>query len=458
MASRSSSGMGVMVALVIFILLSLALLLTTMLFYTKMEQARTDMENAEEDLRVFVDPKEREHEDIKYLKSQASKAGGRMSVVKYLLGEMQGVMSLVANNQNMTRNELIAQMERLGLSEDVSLLSSYSSISQDYDSEKERTALLNAQMNDVRNRMENEVTRREQLEQDHLAAISALQAEIDRIQNRANDYANRVNEAERSMDDRVAAIRDNYEQQISDFNVDIESERARVAQLTNDISALNDRLRGITHSSMDEAVLPDGFIQEFGERDTVYIDLGQEDHVVLGMTFEVYGNTTELKPDSMGNTPRGKATIEVTHVRDNISTARIIRSTPGRAVVEGDIIINAIYDKDKKYTCFVYGQFDLDGENGPSDLETEDVKSKITEWGGVLTDSFRGDIDYLVLGQQPERPTQPPANAQPWEIRKYISDTKIYDQYLDYLNQARSLSIPVLNQNRLFTLIGYYIP
>jgi len=456
MASRSSSSMGVMVALVIFILLSLGFLLSTMLAYTKMEQKRTELEKVQDDLKAYVDSRERERDDIKSLAREARNAN--KSVVGYLNDETRQMMRLVANNPDMNSAALENRMRSLGLAEGDIILSTLTQYMQDLNAEQDRTEQLENLLQTTRDRMEAEVTRREQLEQDHQAAIASLQAEIDRIQQRSDEYARRVGDAEQSMDNRVSDIRDRYEVQVTDLDTELDSERGKVAELTGAITELRDRIQGITLSDLDEAVLPDGHVRDFGERDTVYIDLGREDHVVLGMTFEIYGSTADLRKDSSGRVPAGKATIEVTRVSDTMSTARIIRTTSGRAVVAGDIIVNPIYDRNKQYTCFVFGQFDTDGEGGPSALETEDVVSRIQQWGGAIVDEFRGDVDYLVLGQAPTIPIEPPANAPPWRIRQYIAEKTFYKTYQDYLAQAGNLSIPVLNQNRLFTLIGYYAP
>ncbi|MBL1218733.1 MAG: hypothetical protein D8M59_14720 [Planctomycetes bacterium] len=448
--------MGVMVALVIFILLSLTLLLTTMLFYTKMEQARSTHEKAEADLQAFASPAQRESDEVRDLKNKAR--DNRVSVIRYLKEEMDQIAALAGGQGVMTRTELEASLGRYDVSSDQPAVARLRDLT-------DQVARLETQINDLSAQLDEanegrvaEVNRREQLEQDHRTAIADLQSEIGRIQSRADEYARRINEAEASMDDRVRSIRDNYETQVGGLNAELDAERTQVALLTRDINELRDRVESTRLDYVGENMRPDGHIQEFGERETVYIDLGRKDNIILGMTFEVYSDVSDLKPNSAGIIPRGKGTIEVTRIQDSIATARIIRTTPGRAIVEGDVIINAIYDKNKKYTCFVFGQFDMDGEGGPSDIETEDMKARIREWGGDILDEFKGDMDFLVLGQQPMMPVQPPANAAPHQIRKYIADRKFFDQYHEYLAKAESLSIPVMNQNRLFTLIGYFQP
>jgi len=290
------------------------------------------------------------------------------------------------------------------------------------------------------------IARRADLETSHQATIDALQEEIDRIQASADAYARQVAEAEESMEQRVERIRADQEDEADDLRNLLDAERTKVAQLTDLNRSLKERVNAVTISGRSEADLVDGRVARMLDSDEVFIDLGRKHNIVLGMTFDVYSNPT----------PPGKATIEVTRVDDATSRARVVRSTIGRAVVEGDILVNPVYDPDKEYSFYVFGDFDLDLEDGPSPQETDIVKARIREWGGTIRDEFTGDIDYLVLGMEPVEPSPLPPSPTGPQVRQYQQQKRLIDRYEALLEEARSLSIPVLNQNRLFTLIGYY--
>src|SRR5690606_6003448 len=91
----------------------------------------------------------------------------------------------------------------------------------------------------------------------------------------------------------------------------------------------------------------------------VYIDIGASEHVLLGMTFEVYDKSSGIVTDEFG-TLRGKATVEVVRVEAGSSLCRIVRRDNGSLIYEGDIIGNAVYDPNMTLRFHVYGEFDIE--------------------------------------------------------------------------------------------------
>ena len=454
MASRSNSGMGVLVALVIFIMLTITLLLLLMLFYTKADKEAQLRQTAEDAARDFIRQDERNRDDVNRLKSEAS--AKNMSVVMYQRDQMQTLMRDVAGNQNLSPARLRTQLEQLGLREGESLTGFVTTLGTQVSDRDDRVSSLERELAAAHTRLGEEVARREILQADQQATIASLQAEIERTTQRADRYQQQVEASEKDMQDRVRDIRNQLEAEIASLKEQLERREATIAELQDTVRALNSRIQQVTVSPDGDASQVDGHVVRLVGNDEVFIDLGGAHHLVLGMTFNVFGSVSETRPDAQGRIPDGKATIEVTRIGDATSTARVIRSTPGRAVVEGDIIVNPIYDRDKKYTFFLFGQFDLNGENGPSEFETEIVRSRIREWGGTLRDEFAGDMDFLVLGVEPVMPAQPRDNATGPEVLRYRRERQFYEDYNAYLDRAQRLSIPVLNQNRLMTLIGYY--
>jgi len=455
MASRSGGGMGVTVALVISIMLNLALVLLVMLMYTKKDQAEQNLTRALSEVNEFVRSGERELDEFKKMKTKAQAAN--KSVVAWQRDEFKAAMANATGNREMDRRGLEAVLSSEGL-ENSDLLAGFRNERGRADSSAAEAQSLREQLDISEQRLADFTAERDRMLADHRATIDSLNAEIGRIQKRADDYARRVEDAERDMDRRVADIRSDYEKQVTDATLQLEEAKSKIASQADSLQALRDKMQSLSGSGVNEGALADGQILEVLEDGSVFIDLGEQEHVVLGMRFEVYGDETETRPDATGAVPAGKATVEVTRVDATTSMARVIRSTRGRAVVKSDILVNPIYDRNKTYSFFVFGDFDLDGVNGPSELETETVKSLIKSWGGTITDEFRGDVDFLVLGVEPSKPGPLPPNPSPVLVRQHVEQTRGFNQYRDYIAQAGNISIPVLNQNRLFTLIGYYGP
>ncbi len=454
MASRSNSGMGVLVALVIFIMLTITLLLLLMLFYTKADKEAQARVLAESAARDFIRTEERTRDDIGRLKAEAMKDG--KSVVIYLRDQIQTIMRDVTGTPNLTPARLKTQLEQLGMAPGESLTGLVTTLRTQLKDSQDRIASLEGELNTAHIRLAEEVARNEQLHSDQQATFASLNAEIAATKERADRYQAQVEQSEKDMEHRVGKIRDDLEAQIASLHEKVAQSDATVAELRGTVTSLRSRLKETSISSVDEGQQNDGVIVRLVGSDEVFIDLGKQQHIVLGMTFNVYGSTAEMRPDSSGQIPPGKATIEVTRISETTSTARIIRSTPGRAVVEGDVIVNPVYDRNKQYTFYVFGLFDLDRENGPSERETEIVNSRIKEWGGSVREKFGGDIDFLVLGVEPTMPLPPRPEATSAEVIKYRRDRQFFEDYQSLLTQAGHLSIPVLNQNRLLTLIGYY--
>ena len=67
---------------------------------------------------------------------------------------------------------------------------------------------------------------------------------------------------------------------------------------------------------------------------------------------------------------------------------------------------------------------------------------------------LQGDVDFLVLGERPVLPPRPGNDAPLELVQEYIRLDRIVQRYDRLLEQARATSLPVLNENRLYTLLG----
>lgn len=225
-----------------------------------------------------------------------------------------------------------------------------------------------------------------------------------------------------------------------------------------------DRIRvGVTDPMIRHA---DGVVSGFGGKDIVYIDLGQGKHMVPGMTFEVYDKVRGLpKMDDplAQEQPAGKATIEVLRVLETTSECRVTRVQGGQQIIEGDPILNIVYDPNVQYGIVVYGKFDLDRNGVATENDSAVVRRMVTDWGGKLLDAkdnggkirLSVDTDFLVIGAEPVIPAftdeelNDPINVQKREDAKAEVAT-----YEEVIQQARDLHVPIMNQNRFLAFTG----
>ncbi len=243
----------------------------------------------------------------------------------------------------------------------------------------------------------------------------------------------------------------------------------QIADAGRNLRDAEDKLAGRRPDVANAAVRQaDGRIVRLPGNNICYINLGDGDQVTPGLTFEVYDKTTGIPPippnaTSDEDLPVGKASIEVTRVGATSSECRIVKTSPGAVLSEGDLIENLVYDPNTKYNFFVYGQFDLSNTGrttsqiGASSPDTQVIKRLITQWGGQITDKVNVDTDFVVLGKEPELTAYSQEElSQPLIADKAAKEKAALDQYQEVRQTAIDLHIPILNQNRFLYYIGYY--
>jgi hypothetical protein len=222
------------------------------------------------------------------------------------------------------------------------------------------------------------------------------------------------------------------------------------------IRSFEEQQRGSRFVGQNEYALIDGqVVASSAGEGTVTLNIGRKQRVVLGLPFTVYSQGTVIRLDEKtGDYPPGKATLEIVRVEENSSIARILREQKGNPVVKGDVIANPIYDPAKKYKFLVYGNFDPQRTGNASAFGANEVKAWIKDWGGETVDQLAGDVDFIVLGEKPQVPPQPSSSAPIEVINFNLDQQKFAQRYDELLKQATDTAIPVLNENRLRTLLG----
>jgi hypothetical protein len=258
-------------------------------------------------------------------------------------------------------------------------------------------------------------------------------------------------------------VKDSSGAEVTAAQTSVAQARAEVAKLMAQNTSLLAQIAKYRMDVKDSAVRQaDGAIIRVPSTTVCYINLGSGDHLPAGTTFEVYDKAEGvpgLGKDGLGenNMPIGKASIEVVRVGQNSSECRIVHLQPGATLAEGDIIANLVYDRNTTFNFFVYGNFDVDGNGIWTAQEADVVKSLVTRWGAKVVDKIAVNTDFAVLGQEPVVPVftkedlQDPVNVD--KLNRALASLKAYQ---DIVNQAATLHIPVMNQNRFMYYIGYY--
>lgn len=188
-------------------------------------------------------------------------------------------------------------------------------------------------------------------------------------------------------------------------------------------------------------------------QDVVYVSLGSQDHIKPGMTFSVYSRYRGVPADG-----KGKAMIEITQVFDATSEARVRSNTAADPIMEGDVIANPVYDRNRQFNFVVAGDFDLDFNGTIEDPAGKNVARMIESWGGKVVKTVDTRTDFVVLGAPPSPP--PPVTAAEADTAaehqaEYEARVKAFDAVKA---EAKALSIPVLTRTQFLYFIGQPVP
>jgi hypothetical protein len=295
---------------------------------------------------------------------------------------------------------------------------------------------------------------------DQLAAARAAdQAELQKVNDQYAARQSAIDDIKKLQDEDAKKAQDAAQAaqtQLAELNKQLDQAKA-------DATKAQTKLAGLHIDASNAAVRQaDGRIVRIPGSGICYINLGQGDHVTPGLTFEVYDKSEGVPGIPATATadeqlPQGKASIEITRVGTTSSECRIVRTSPGAVLTEGDVIANLVYDPNTKYNFFVYGKFDLAETGRPNDADAEVIKRLVTQWGGTVMDQVNVDTDFVVLGKEPELPSFSKEELdQPLNADKLAKAQAEVDKYHEIIQQARDLHIPVLNQNRFLYYVGYY--
>lgn len=450
MASRTSASVGMMVTLAIFSVLSLGLFVTTIVFFAKVQKLNNELKLKQADLDSALRSDERADrwEELKRL------AGNRSGVVRYLDNSLAETTQLVTGSRRDTPDALIEKIKG-ATADGTPLLRLLQDRSEQIESLTKQLTAAEASRLAAQDDLKASEGRVGKLEEAHRGTIAKLNEEIEGYRSGTERFRSGVEAAKQDMNSRVQKIQTTADSTIASLE-------GQVSSLESQLLIANDQLRRLrTERSQDtlkpafEGSLADGHIVGVSAPNRqVYLDLGRRDRLVLGLAFEVYSGGSAIKPGSDGEYPPGKASIEVIRIDEASSVARIVRENAGTPIINGDVVANAVYDPKKVYTFTVYGNFDTNEDGAVTPQELQDVRALIAQWNGRVTDDIGGDTDFLVLGTKPVLPPQPKPTDPVELIQRYLSLKQATQKYDELLEKAQQTGIPVLNQNRLYTLTG----
>ncbi len=453
MSGRGGASVGWLVTVTIMGVFSATFLITTIIFLGQLNGAKQTITQIEADQADYITSSERQMDDVSRYVSKARKE--RQSLVRYMIDSQQTIMQRVTGSRNDDAQALDDRLSSIPDAQSVSMLR----LVQNLRSEIDNLKTARDQADDARKAAEtkrDELTARVgQIEDDFNQRIVSLEAQINQNQRDVQTYRTGTDDVRADFLKQLDAS----VQQRRDLDAELSG---RITQQRNRILELEDLIRRLRRQAskeslkpVDEYALIDG--QVIGTNPTagqVTINRGRSQKLVLGMTFSVYDERAGLRPNADGSYPRGKAGLEVINIGQSSATCRVLWETQGNPLIRGDSIANPLYDPSKIYKFVVFGSFDANADGRHTPNERTEVSALIQQWGGNVVNDLSGDVDFLVLGQRPVLPPAPPPDAQVEVILAWQRLDQMVAEYDRLFKTAQDTSIPVLNENRLYTLVG----
>jgi hypothetical protein len=298
----------------------------------------------------------------------------------------------------------------------------------------------------------------------HVAANTAQKADYDQ---RAEASQTLAVQSEQGRSEAAARFTEANARAQADYNQSLEAKDAAAAKLASEkaaaektsvaqrarIDALAEKLGelDVKPQTLSTARVADGTVLQAVPGDKmVYISLGENDRLVLGMQFSVYSYKTGIPADG-----RGKARIEVVSIFGSSSECRIVETAPEEVIFPDDLIANPIYDRNKPQTFVVVGDFDLDYDRNADPDGAETIAALITQWGGIVSTDLSALTDFVVIGASPPRPPAIGRALSPEEAARIETARRAYDRYEATVSAAKDLAVPIMTQNVFLNFLGY---
>ncbi|MEM9884183.1 MAG: hypothetical protein AAF800_14820 [Planctomycetota bacterium] len=273
--------------------------------------------------------------------------------------------------------------------------------------------------------------------------VSAISAENDRLGS--------------LIDTSIQEVDRTYQNQITQLRERLAAASGEVTQRDRTIAELRDTvesLRGVTPETVAVTLADATVVTQIPEQNKVYLDLGRNQGLTLGMPFQVYDPDDLVKIEDPE--AEGKAVVEIINLDADSAVGRVVSRKPRAVVNNGDTLVNVVFDPNRVLSFHIFGQYDLDADGDLDDNGADRVESMVRRFGGRLTGELGFATDYLVLGVPPELPVRPDDELDLIQMRQYSVELDNFQAYQDLIARAGELDIPVLNQNRFLDLVGFF--
>lgn len=452
MASKTSTSLGVGITVTLLGVLSLGLFVAAIIFFSQSQSLRRQLTQAQADTSEILRAEERNSDAVLRLKDEAKR--DNKSAMGYLVESMRSLNLKISGSGSDTPKQLLEKLD--GLAPTGSVADAVAGLRNEIQAAGTKLAEAESARNAALDQAKQESERTGALAESFKQTVAKQNAELEKNRAELDSYRQGVNKKKEDYDAALDKVRGEAQAREAQLNERIKKLEAESLTLIDRLNQLQAAKSKDQLKPGSEAALVDGSVIAIdSSAGTITINRGARDKVFLGITFAVYADATAIKPDEKtGEYPRGKATVEVISVGDSSSVCRITSEVRGNPIVRGDVVANSLYDPKKVYTFLVYGNFDVNSDGRPTAAEADQIRAIVKDWGGTTVDELTGNVDFLILGARPTVPPRPAPGAPLAVVQEFIRLDTAAQRYDTLFSQATATSIPVLNENRLYTLIG----
>ena len=461
MARAQQQGGG---AVTVWMIVFAALWLTSTVFLVFLYTGQEELRNANNRLKADKAQLVSSDEESRIPAMRSAVAGGPTAIG--LLEEARGTIAFLASGDathdvamvRSKRDELLGQISGDAyvsdpdVFDDLSFHEALSLLYEDFKKEHELRVTGERRIGEL----DTEVSGLVQLNTDQKADFEQRAKELgDQLVSVESDRSRDRTE----RDEAVARLEREFEARRAQADADLTSQRQRRAEAERLLQESQKRLVAqqkkfgalmIGPRELATAREPDGrILTAIPGDEIVYINLGRDDRLTLGLQFAVYDAETGIPADG-----RGKGQIEVVSIFDSSAECKVVRNFGPHLILEGDWIANPVYDASRPPSFLVIGAFDLNRDGAADAAGAAAIESMIADWGGTVTTDLTALTDFVVLGAAPPRPIKL-SDPTPEQAVRARSMQALWDHYMETVNAARSLSVPVMTQEVFLNFLGY---
>lgn len=426
----NGQSQGLQVALIIFVVLTLALGVTTFVFYkqySEAEQQRIDAASEAQKQRALVNV-----------------AQDEVNLLKRLIGHDY---QEVGKENNPAPNTVVGKYK-----EDMEAYSgdipnkTYHDVVEYMDNQLANLRTENARLLSDNERLEELHVNRESVKETEIQAqLAAYREAKTDLMNRTEEFDDTV----RRKDAEISTVVDKANQvtaELQQSQLDAEYTQNRLGNTINEQKQIMERLtERIEEMEEPDYEVRDAKVIDVDQKNRVaYINVGYADGLPKHETFGIYG-TSKLNLAKREK----KGELEVTDIHGpHLAEGRISGDEISDPILPNDDLYTPLWSPGRKERFALMGFMDLD-EDGKSDRET--VRNIIISRGGVIdaevaddgirTGNISIDTKYVVRGEEP--PLDDPHGS------------RVRTEMTSMFEEAHQLGVKVIGINRLLDLAAY---